>query len=238
MSKKKQKKKIVRPQYVTREVRIKQAPKKPISKELKIGIAFCAVALVLALVLFFVLYDEGSLPMENGVPVVDGENWIITNVGDSSNPKYYKVGEVNPLPGYTAQSTEELTSDLTVHTYVPEDPDSNVVSYYVIGINSKFDSVAQSANANMRTMAGDMAISAVQRETVAGMEVDMFSTNQAATEEASAQRQLLYYLPAIRNTSVLMSVTVNLPADSENMTLEEEKALAAEIIENIQLEAK
>lgn len=243
----KPKKKIVRPQYVAKELRIKKAPKKPVPKELKWGILFCAVALVLAVVLFLVLYDDGSLPMQDGSPVMEGNNWLIANTGTSTSPKYYKIGEVDGLAGYTLDPEGIDSSGLRVYTYRPDDPDSQVNHYYVTGINMAANVNAESINANYKAWMSNMQVSDVQTVTINGLQIDYFITEDmpatgeedtAQTEAAATTQQLICYMPAVRNTSVLMAIVVNTSPEQPAWPTEDLLAMLEDIVGTITLEAK
>lgn len=243
----KKRKKYVRPHYVTREERRKQAPKKPIPRELKWGIGFSVFALILAVVIFFALYNDGSLPMENGVAITEGDNWIIANVGSADSPKYYKTGEISPLSGF---HLNEDASDLSGFTYAPDDAQSQVISYYVAGINRTPEVNAPTAQANLSVYSG-MSIGEVKHTVIDGLAIEYFIAESMPTqatasdgtqEEAIAverEEQIIAYIPAIRNTSVLVSVSLRLDDDT-NLPLDEaeETALLESIIATITLEEK
>lgn len=233
----KKKKKIVRPHYTSKELRIKQAPKKPVPKELKFGIIFCVCALILAVVLFFVLYDDGSLAMQDDKPVLGAENWLVADVGTSSSHKYYHIGEVEPLPGYTLDEESLDQNNLRVYTYRPDDPDSQINHYYVTGINRVPEVNAEAANANYK-LYGGMDISDVQKMTMQSHEVDFFTTATPVVEDTDTYQQMIFYMPAIRNTTVLISISVDTSPDKPPMDTETLLALVDDIMETITLVEK
>ena len=82
--------------------------KKPfLSKKEIIWLAAIVGAVVLAIVLFNVLYDDGSLQIAGGRAVVqNSENSLLINAGKGDNPKYFKVGEVGQIEGYRREWVE------------------------------------------------------------------------------------------------------------------------------------
>ena len=81
-----------------------------------IGIVAAVIAvLIIGYVLLRDLFD-GSLKVTDG-KVQAEENWIVVNTGTSSSPKYYKLGEVSPVDGYTMKR-ESLTGDDNAPTFV------------------------------------------------------------------------------------------------------------------------
>ena len=76
----KKKKKLVRPAYAP-----KKKESKPLTKEQKLGILIGVGVLVLTIVLFALLYDDGSLKVKNGEIVGAQENWIVADLSQSSS---------------------------------------------------------------------------------------------------------------------------------------------------------
>lgn len=225
----KKRRKIVRPQYTARSVRIKQAPKKPVPKELKVGIGFCVFALILAVILFFALYNDGSLPVQDGNVVTEGDNWLVANTGTSSSPKYYKVGEVNPIDGYAVDPNGLGSSDpnMYMHTYTAIDSEAAIDGYYVRAIKQAPEINAESAYANY-PLFGNNVVGEMQTLTIAGHEAICFTADvpdtalsDAAGGDAEAEtstsltQQLLCYLPSVRDTSVLVVLYTDIDTTSE-----------------------
>lgn len=247
MSNSKRKKKIVKPKYTTKAVRVKQTPKKPIPKELKYGLAFCGAALVIAIVLVIALYNDGSLAMnDEGMPIMEANNWLIANKGSSSEPKYYKIGEINPIEGFAVDETEldDISTNMRIYIFNPDDPDSQISQYYVTATDRQANANAETANSNYRIYSS-LQIGDVQTATMDGQEVHYFTAvllpsseqaeetdadsttdTDAAAEETQTeapQQQLLAYIPAKRDTTILVSVT--LPLSEEVSALTDEALL-------------
>lgn len=233
----KKKRKIVRPKYTAKSIRIQQAPKKPIPKELKFGIIFSVAALILAVILFFALYDDGSLPMQDGAPVMAGENWLIVNKGSSGDPKYYKVGEINTPDGYTADEPETQTN-LRIYTFRPDDAGSLIDHYYATGINGKPVDVSETANSNYIAWGTGMEISEVKTAVVGGKEVYYFTTIAQPSDETETQHLLVAYLPAPRDSSILVSIAVPSSTDAADFDEAALLGILGEIEPTIVLEEK
>lgn len=92
--------------------------KKPfLSKKELIWLAAIVAAIVLAVVLFNVFYDDGSLKTSGGKVIAENlENSIVINAGKGDAPKYFKVGEVGQIEGYTRERAENST-DANIATF-------------------------------------------------------------------------------------------------------------------------
>lgn len=253
----KKKKRIVRPQYVTKEQRAKLAPKKPIPRELKFGIIFCACALVVAVILFFALYDDGSLPVADGMPVREADNWIVANTGSTSSPKYFKTGEINGLAGYTLDEEGVLQSTgRTFFDYDAEDPSAALTSYYVTGINNEPSVTSESAHSNYVMMfAETMEISDLVHTQIDGRDAYYFTTltipevpdetaeeteaeGTEETAEVTHQQQIICYLPTVHKTTLLACATVDLTDGREPLTEDALFALMEQVVGTVTFEVK
>lgn len=232
----KKKKKMVRPQYTAKSLRIKQAPKKPISKELKAGLIFCACALVLAVILFFALYDDGSLPLKDGKPVLGADNWLAVNTGTSSKPKYYKVGEVNPADGYTQDEETVEQGTMRVYYFSPEDAESRVTSYYVTAIARDPKTNAETAKTNYGMFGEEMEIGDVKTAEVGGTEMYYFTTVAKATEEAAASQQFIAYFAAPRDMTILTCINAEIPEAGQPMEEADMLSMMEEIVAGVTLD--
>ena len=91
--------------------------KKPyLSKKEIIALVVIVAVIALVVTLFNIFYDDGSLKVRGGVVQVSGENSILYNAGKTSEPKYFKVGEIHDVDGYTLESAV-FGSDENLHTY-------------------------------------------------------------------------------------------------------------------------
>lgn len=106
-------------------------------KEITITVAIVAI-IVLGLILFNLLYDDGSLKVVNGVAQAQGDSLII-NEGTSRSPRYFKVGQLADIDGYSKES-EPITSDDNVlkYTYTPAGESAiERVSVYAYGFSAQ-----------------------------------------------------------------------------------------------------
>lgn len=245
------KKKITRPkQYVSKEQRAKQKPKEPMSKQLKYGLIIGGAVVVLALVLFLIFYNDGSLPMQDGEVVMGADNWIVVNTGTSSKPKYYKIAEIEPAEGYVAEESETSATTPGFQNFVATDPENPVSRYYVMGVNGKAGEVVESANTSYLAMLGDaMKVSGTEMVDVDGREAYYFTTEVIPAEEGEEteegtgydldhEQQMVCYFPAIRNTTVLAVVVSDLSDGKEPLTEAELVAAMSEVVANITFEEK
>lgn len=234
----KKKKRYVRPQYVAKSERAKSKPKTPMRKELKYGLIFCACALVLAVILFFALYSDGSLPIRDGKAVVEANNWLVANTGTGSSPKYYKVGSSEPIDGFTAnpEVAEQMAVDMQY--YEPDDENSQVMSYYVRGINHTPEENAEAANTNYAMLNTEMVTSPLGTTTIDGRVVQYFNSIGEPTEEQEGQQQFLAYLPSIRDTSVLVCITAKVTEEQPALDDAYMLDMLEQIIAKVQFEEK
>lgn len=107
----------------------KTVQKKPFltRKEIIALVAIVAV-IALAILLFNLLYDDGSLDVVDGVVQTENfDNSVIAqdHIGDET--KYFKVAEVGELEGYTREREENsANANLATFVYTPEDETSPI----------------------------------------------------------------------------------------------------------------
>ena len=134
----------------------KTVEKKPYLTKKEITITICVIAaLILAFVLFNILYDDGSLKIRNGKLQVS-ENSLILNTGSSKHPAYYKIGQIADIEGYTMDSHPQGTDehDLEYVFYPEGESDIDLISVNTYAYDaSVFSSSAEITYANDPTMA-------------------------------------------------------------------------------------
>ena len=116
----------------------KTVQKKPfLTKKEIIALVAIVAAIVLAIVLFNLLYDDGSLEVVDGVVQTENlESSLIATdvVGDET--KYFKVGEAGEVAGYTRERTvNSADANLATFDYYPED-EASPVEYLHVGAGS------------------------------------------------------------------------------------------------------
>lgn len=90
----------------------RQKTKKPYLTRKEI-ITLCAIAaLLLVGVILLLTYNDGALKVKDGVVVKDSDNWLIVNGSNTRGGKrYYKLGEVGEVEGFTRTIGSYLTDD-------------------------------------------------------------------------------------------------------------------------------
>ena len=107
----------------------KTVQKKPfLTKKEIIALVAIVAAIALAILLFNLLYDDGSLDVVDGaVQTENFDNSVIVqdHIGDET--KYFKVAEVGELEGYTREREENsANANLATFVYTPEDETSPI----------------------------------------------------------------------------------------------------------------
>lgn len=115
----------------------RKSAKKPYLSKRDILIVVGVIAvIVIGIVLFNLLYDDGSLDVVDGVAQVQGENSLLINAGSANNPRYYKLGQLADIEGYALESAPAgVDENVREFTYVPEG-------------DSPYDEITVNANAN------------------------------------------------------------------------------------------
>ena len=107
----------------------KTVQKKPfLTKKEIIALVAIVAAIALAILLFNLLYDDGSLDVVDGVVQTENfDNSVIVqdHIGDET--KYFKVAEVGEIEGYTREREENsANANLATFVYTPEDETSPI----------------------------------------------------------------------------------------------------------------
>lgn len=214
----KKKKKLVRPAYAP-----KKKESKPLTKEQKLGILIGVGVLVLAIVLFALLYDDGSLKVKNGEIVGAQENWIVADLSQSSSRhKYYKLGEVEPLEGFTedTESTLQTSSNLTtVFAAKPNDENAAISSYYVTGVARKADEMIAEVHERFPQWGYECGdITTLTLDDGTEMPYFISSYTPAEGQDGYASQSVCAYIPAQHSASVLISLSNNLTEGREALS--------------------
>ena len=115
----------------------RKSAKKPYLSKRDILIVVGVIAvIVIGIVLFNLLYDDGSLDVVDGVAQVQGENSLLINAGSANSPRYFKLGQLADIEGYALESAPAgVDENVREFTYVPEG-------------DSPYDEMTVNANAN------------------------------------------------------------------------------------------
>ena len=164
-------------------------------KEKFIKICVIVGVVILAVVLFFVLrraYD-GHLPVEDGVVVTQGDNWLVVNT-ESPNARYFRLGELGEVDGYTLESSAYSSdANLLSYTYTPTDEASSLDNISVASLAASYTQYAQSFHNNLLLYYGDLTVSDLEDLEANGAAAQGFSyeyipaVEETATEETAAE---------------------------------------------------
>lgn len=164
-------------------------------KEKFIKICIIVGVVILAIVLFFVLrraYD-GHLPVEDGVVVTQGDNWLVVNT-ESPNARYFRLGELGEVDGYTLESSAYSSdANLLSYTYTPTDEASSLDNISVASLAASYTQYAQSFHNNLLLYYGDLTVSDLEDLQSNGVAAQGFSyeyipaVEETATEETAAE---------------------------------------------------
>lgn len=182
-------KKKVRPQYVAKANRKKE----PMPKKLKIGLWAGSGILVLGLLLFLILYDDGSLSVRDNVIVDKQDNWIISKLAVARGEKYYKLGEISSaLEGFEIDPTVSIKSDENESTfwYTPKNEDCQVEYYYITGVSSSISEMVEFLPQQLAIFSPDSVVGEVKTAVVAAREASYFLvSNPAPVDEEAAETE-------------------------------------------------
>ena len=126
------------------EIRRKQKKQKEFLDKHGKTIAIASAAAVVVIVAVWLLCSlligpGGSIPNFFGTLQGVEDNWLITNTGSTSKPKYFKMGEFDAPEGYTLDPNYQATTDAKNQTFYfnADDENSAVKSVYVSGVANK-----------------------------------------------------------------------------------------------------
>ena len=196
-----------------------------------ITMGIVALAIVLAVAGYLLLRDyfDGSLRVKDGAVQAE-DNWIVANTGDTLKPKYFKLGSVSPVDGFTMEN-ERYPSDDNVSNFVYKPTgDSALDSVSVMAAKGGAEAMAQQYATTYSTYLQSATAGEVREVTVGGRTGWGFTFDYAPTEtEAAATatpapeatiapeatsapaaktvRSVIVYFDASRGMSVFASLT-------------------------------
>lgn len=211
----------------------KTVQKKPFLTRKEIAILIGIVlAIVLAIVLFNVFYDDGSLEIKDGQVVAENlENSIVYNFGTGDAPKYYKLGEIGEIEGYTRQLWENSADALVRrYTYTPSDEASPIEAVTVSGALVGPEDLA---NSMLNYTIGSDPESEVTQQEIGGRTAYLHTyTTTSTDEEAGTMQYLQNYDAYVVGAGDRGSICVRLSTLAESPEILEGDALTAFIEEN------
>lgn len=234
------------------EIRRKQARNKAIWDAHGKQIIITTIAVVAAVLLIWLgckwfRGPGGSLPNFFGNLRTVESDWIVTNTGTTSKPKYFKMGEAADIEGYTVDPEYALSTDSHVQSfyYKADDETAPVQSVYLSGVANK------TAAEMLETVMGYAYFESageVTTATIAGHDVQyayfVYGDTQTATdtdldgetEYVNGYPSLCIYIDSVQDSCVLAllngAVTPIDEVIAEDVLLAEaEKVLAALTVE-------
>jgi hypothetical protein len=232
------KQKHVKPQYVPKANRPKKKPYLP--KARKIELAIVAGVMLLAVVLFIAFYNDGSLPMVDGVAQRE-PSWLIQDLSGNNQGKYYKLAEYTVPEGYyhDTESTSTTNKNRTEFWMKPNDPESPVRYGYVVGVTKPPEEIAVAGHdALVGFNTGESVISDIGHAELNGIRAPYFTNLMTNQDNGEVTKQISTYLPAAHNAGVMVAVTVVVNEQHPEMTDEQMLALAEVFAATVKVEAE
>lgn len=206
-------------------------------------IKVCVIAgiVILAIVLFFVLRDkyDGHLDVVDSLPVTQSDNWVVANTGTTAAPRYYKIGEMGEVEGYT----REYDASSRMQMMTGADETLGVTSAYVMAANGEYSTLAENVRTNLSSymtgaVLGDMDESDVNAHPARGF-FCQYSYPESNPETGEQTGQTNYtsgyyvYLKAGRGQSILCYVGSSSNDESAMANEETLKAQAIKIAQSV-----
>ena len=166
----------------------RQTAKKPYLSKKDI-ITLCVILAVVAVGAWLLFsYNDGALKVRDGKVAVDGDNWLIVNGSNSRGGKrYYKLGEVGELEGYSREAGTSLTDDnIPDYTYTAEAEDAAIQTVGIVAGHRSAEALAENAAARMPSL-GNVEVSEVKQTQVGEQTVYYFVYTTSPDESQSAE---------------------------------------------------
>ena len=109
---------------------------KPFLTKKEIYALIAIAAVVLIGFILFISYDDGALKIKDGAIEGLESNWIVTNGGTSSSPRYFKLGEAGEMEGFTHMPTISYLDYNTYDNYYYPTDESNPIEFISISTTS------------------------------------------------------------------------------------------------------
>ena len=110
-----------------------QEKKRPfLTKKEIIALVAIVAAIGLGVLLFNLLYSDGSLKLVDGVPQTENlESSLLATQSVNDETHYYKVGEAGQIEGYTRETVEGVIAYAPSYQYMPDDAEAPIDSLTV-----------------------------------------------------------------------------------------------------------
>ncbi len=169
----------------------KQNGKKPYLSKRDIALLCVLVAAVVVGAIFLFRYDDGALKVQDGKVVAEGDNWLIVNGSNTrGGRRYYKLGEVGELEGYTREAQPSLTdANVTEHVFTAQDEAAAVDTVTISASHATAQALSAYAADTMRALQG-AEVTDVRQEEVGGKTVRIFGYAVAPVEADAAEDEV------------------------------------------------
>ncbi len=166
----------------------KQNGKKPYLSKRDIALLCVLVAAVVVGAIFLFRYDDGALKVQDGKVVAEGDNWLIVNGSNTrGGRRYYKLGEVGELEGYTREAQPSLTdANVTEHVFTAQDEAAAVDTVTISASHATAQALSAYAADTMRALQG-AEVTDVRQEEAGGKTVRIFGYAVAPVEVDAAE---------------------------------------------------
>lgn len=196
-------------------------------KNLKIAAIAVAVVIVLSLIFYYGIYDDGSLKIRNGAAVGKQDNWLISELDGGKNSDYYHIANVNVPEGMVI--SDESASAVVIgstpidndFTFKPADETAPYTNVYVRGVAKSVDTMMDSVYGIFTSTAEETgSISDVKTvDTPLGQGkyfvYDYTYENTEENNKVEYNQSMVCYVPTLKkNVCILVSVN-NYPETEE-----------------------
>lgn len=229
MSKKKFKRpqKYVKPKDPTfKEWWAMQSEKK--QKNLKIAAIAVVALIVLSVVFYYGIYDDGSLKIKNNAAVGKEDNWLIAELDGGKNSDYYHLANVNLPEGYAVSETSASGTVLGAtqpidndFTFNPVDETLPVDNLYVRGVSKDAVEMVESVHVTFSGISAETGkITEIKTmDTVHGKAYyflyDYSYENPDEGNKVEYSQSLVCYVPALRKNACVLVAVNNYPETAE-----------------------
>ena len=130
-------------------------------KAIKIAAIAVAAVILLSVIWYYGIYDDGSLKVRSGAIVGAEDSWLILEKDGGKNSDYYHVANVTVPEGYTRNAESaagvqitgtSLDNDFTLN---PVDEELKVDNLYIRAINKSVSAMMESVHPTFVTMVGE-----------------------------------------------------------------------------------
>ena len=216
-------------------------------------------AVVVIVLLIAIFYDDGSLPIKKGAVVTDGAqqmlsyaydeetglvaeepsefeedvlntNWIVTNLGTTKKPKYFKLGEVEVPDGYYRRQETNKRKQESDFMFYEAGENADGKSYvYVSGMKGAYDDNAKNTLGYLPQYNTSNDVSEIISAKIGGYDANYYYYTATDTDEDDPDityyaQSVNCYLNAGRNRTICLMAFVR--AESEEDYMDENELLA------------